>query len=113
MAYYQAVAAVATTNPITISSPGGSANFDNVALTSGKSRVLLSGQSTKSQNGVWVWNGSTSALTRPPSGDPFATGATLDYAIAIPVMGGPGAGAVWGGSEWWLSGPVSPNTTST
>src|SRR5882724_5869388 len=48
---------------ITISNPGTS-TFDSVTASNGD-RLLLRGQSTASQNGPWVFNGSSSALTRP------------------------------------------------
>jgi hypothetical protein len=55
------VRAAASTS-ITISSPG--ATIDGVSMSSGE-RILLRAQSTGSQNGIWLWNGSSSALTRP------------------------------------------------
>lgn len=45
-----------------ISSPGATINGRTMA--SGD-RVLLTAQTTTSQNGLWVWSGSSSALTRP------------------------------------------------
>lgn len=50
------------TASITISSPGSTA--DGVTLAA-NDRLLLINQSTGSQNGLWVWNGAASALTRP------------------------------------------------
>lgn len=47
---------------VTISGPG--TTIDGVTMNNGD-RVLLIGQSTTSQNGLWVFNGSGSALTRP------------------------------------------------
>jgi hypothetical protein len=52
---------VAATTDITISSPG--AAIDGVTLTNGD-LVLLTGQSTGSANGPYVFNGSGSAMTR-------------------------------------------------
>lgn len=40
-------------------------SVDGVTLTSGLSRIGLLGQSTQQQNGVWIYNGSGNALTRP------------------------------------------------
>jgi len=52
---------VASTANVNISSPGGT--MDSVSLTNGD-RVLLKDQSTASQNGIYVFNGSSSILTR-------------------------------------------------
>jgi hypothetical protein len=51
---------VATAN-INTASPG--ATISGHAMTAGDS-VLLTGQTTASQNGLWSWNGAASALTR-------------------------------------------------
>jgi len=52
---------VATTAAITLSSPGTS--IDGITLSSGD-RVLVKDQSTASQNGIYIFNGSSSAMTR-------------------------------------------------
>jgi hypothetical protein len=57
----------ATTANITISNPGTD-TFDGHALTSGQ-RLLVWQQSTQSQNGIYVFNGSSSALTRATDSD--------------------------------------------
>jgi hypothetical protein len=57
-----AVKAMVNTNK-TISNPGGS-TFDGITLSAGD-RLLLTGQATTSQNGIWIFNGPSSALTRP------------------------------------------------
>lgn len=59
------VRAAASTN-INTSSPG--ATIDGVSMAS-NDRVLLMGQSTGSQNGIWVWNGAASAMTRAVDAD--------------------------------------------
>lgn len=46
---------------VTISSPG--ANVDSIAMNNGD-RVSLIAQSTASQNGLYIWNGSAVAMTR-------------------------------------------------
>lgn len=51
---------------INLTSPG--ATIGGVTMASGD-RVLLFGQSTASQNGVYVWNGATSAMTRAIDAD--------------------------------------------
>lgn len=52
---------VASTGNVTISNPG--ASIDGVTLTD-DDRVLLKNQSTASENGIYVFNGSSSAMTR-------------------------------------------------
>jgi len=63
------VRAAATANVI-VSNPGTS-TFDGVTLTSGD-LLLLKDQSTGSQNGLYVFNGSGSALTRATNADTSA-----------------------------------------
>ena len=53
---------VATTANIDLSNPGTS-TIDGVSLSSGD-RVLVKDQSTASQNGIYDFNGSSSAMTR-------------------------------------------------
>lgn len=55
------VRVVATAN-VTVSNPGTS-TFDGVSLTNGQS-ILLTGQSTGTENGAYIFNGAASALTR-------------------------------------------------
>ena len=57
----------ATTGDINLSNPGTD-TFDGHALTSGQ-RLLVWQQSTQSQNGIYVFNGSSSALTRATDSD--------------------------------------------
>ena len=52
---------VRSTANVNIASPGAAIN--GVSLSSGD-RVLLADQSTASQNGIYVWNGAASAMTR-------------------------------------------------
>jgi hypothetical protein len=66
---FKGAARVATTTNITLATPG--ATIDSVAPTSGDV-VLLTGQSTGSQNGPYVWTGAASALTRPANWDTTA-----------------------------------------
>lgn len=56
-----------TTANITISNPG-TAVFDGVTLSSGQ-LLLVKNQSTAAENGIYVFNGSGSALTRIPEMD--------------------------------------------
>ena len=57
---------VASTGNLTISGPGSA--IDGISLSSGD-RVLLKNQSTGSENGIYVWNGAASALTRATDAD--------------------------------------------
>ena len=57
---------VATTANLTIGGPG--AAIDGVSLSSGD-RVLVKNQSTASQNGIYLWNGAASAMTRATDAD--------------------------------------------
>jgi hypothetical protein len=70
------VRAASTTN-VNTASPG--ATIDGVALTA-NDRVLLKDQTTASQNGIWVWTASGSALTRAIDADnsgELATGTSV------------------------------------
>lgn len=58
---------VATTADVNLSNPG-TATFDGHTLTSGD-RVLVWQQSTQSQNGIYIFNGSGSAMTRATDSD--------------------------------------------
>jgi phage-related tail fiber protein len=60
----------ASTANVTISNPGTS-TFDGVTLSNGD-LLLLKDQSTGSQNGLYVFNGSGSALTRATNADTSA-----------------------------------------
>lgn len=57
---------VASQSNVTVATPG--ASIDGVSLTSGD-RVLLAGQTTGSQNGIYVWIGAASAMTRATDAD--------------------------------------------
>ena len=57
----------ATTASITLSNPGTD-TFDGHTITSGQ-RLLVWNQSTQSQNGIYDFNGSSSALTRSSDSD--------------------------------------------
>jgi hypothetical protein len=73
---------VASTANVTVSNPA-TAVFDGVTLSSGD-RILLKNQSTASENGVYVFNTSGTALTRATDGD---TGAEL-ISATFPVREG-------------------------
>lgn len=63
---FKASARAGATSNVTIASPG--ATIDGVTLVAGD-RVLLGGQSTASQNGLYVWNGAATPMTRTTDAD--------------------------------------------
>jgi hypothetical protein len=70
-AYKYRTVRVASTANVTISNPA-TGTFDGVALTSGDpllGSILLKNQSTASENGLYLFNGSGSALTRLSNSD--------------------------------------------
>jgi hypothetical protein len=71
--YKQAVQGVALAN-VSKTSPGAIGS-----VTSGQ-RVLLVGQTTASEDGIWIFNGNTSALTRPTD---FLTGAVEEPGTSV------------------------------
>jgi hypothetical protein len=66
-AYKYRTVKAATTANINLSNPGTD-TFDVVTLTSGD-KLLVKDQSTQSQNGIYVFNGSAVALTRATDSD--------------------------------------------
>lgn len=79
---------VRTSSNINTASPG--ATLDGVTMAT-NDRVLVAGQSTASQNGIYIFNGAAVAMTR--SND-ASTGPELVNAI-VPVDEGTSAGTVW------------------
>jgi hypothetical protein len=73
---------VATASNVTLASPG--ASVDGVALAAGD-RVLLTGQTTASQNGIYVWNGSATPMTRAADAN---TSALVTAGMTVPVTEG-------------------------
>jgi hypothetical protein len=73
---------VAALANITIASPG--ASIDGVALNAGD-RVLLAGQTTAGQNGIYVWNGSAVPMTRSTDAN---SSATVTAGMTVPVTEG-------------------------
>ena len=56
----------ATTGDISLASPGSS--IDSVSMATGD-RVLVKQQATASENGIYIWNGAASAMTRARDAD--------------------------------------------
>lgn len=82
------VRALAITN-VTVSSPG--TTIGGVTLAAGD-RVLLTGQSTASENGIYVWTASGSALTRSTDAN---TNAKVTPGMLTYVEEGGGQGQQW------------------
>jgi hypothetical protein len=72
---------VRTQGNINLSSPGASS--DGVTFATGN-RVLVSNQTTPSQNGIYIWNGASVAITRAVDA---STATELNGAL-VPVVGG-------------------------
>ncbi len=81
-------ARVGSTANVTISSPG--ATIDGISMVSGD-RVLLKDQTAPAENGIYVWNGASSAMTRANDAN-FTV--ELEQAI-IAVEEGTNAGTVF------------------
>lgn len=79
---------VATQSNINLSSPG--ASIDTVSLTSGD-RVLVRSQSSAPENGIYVWNGASVAMTRSLDASTFAE---LEQAVVF-VEEGTSAGVAY------------------
>ena len=93
-------ARVATQSNINLASPG--ATIDGITMVS-QDRVLVRNQSTQSQNGIYVWNGSATALTRSLDASTFAE---LEQAI-ITVEEGTDAGTTWRQTQ--INGVIDTN----
>lgn len=85
----QPVRAAGTVN-VTLSAPGPT--MDGVSLSSGD-RVLLKNQTTGAENGLYVWTGSSSTLTRSPD-----AAASTDFIFSFLV--GVREGTVNAGTYW-------------
>jgi len=98
------VVGASTTNHSVTAYSGTTIDTGSVSLVAGN-RILLKDQTTASQNGIWVFNGAGSALTRPAD---FASGALEDGAFTFVE-----AGTTNGSSGWVLSGTaVTVDTTA-
>ncbi len=76
---------VSTSSNINTASPG--ASLDGVTMASGD-RVCVRGQTTQSQNGIYIWNGAAVAMTRSSDAD---TADSLENALT-PIDEGTSAG---------------------
>jgi hypothetical protein len=81
-------ARVSTQGNVNLASPG--ATIDGITMTSGD-RVLVRAQSTQSQNGVYIWNGAVTPMTRALDA---STVGELEQAV-VTVEEGTDAGATF------------------
>ena len=79
---------VATQSNLNLSSPGST--IDSITMAS-QDRVLVRAQSTASENGIYVWNGSAVAMTRALDASTFAE---LEQAVTT-VEEGTSAATTW------------------
>lgn len=102
LSWHGAVRAASTGN-VALSSPG--TTLDNVTLVV-SNRILLKNQTVASENGIYVWNGASSPLTRASDG---ITG-TLTAGAAVYVD----EGAVNADTAWTLTtdDPITVGTTA-
>lgn len=80
---------VASTGNLNLSSPG--ASIDGISLSNGD-RVLVKDQTTGSQNGIYIWNGASSAMTRAADA---STAAELESAVVPVEEGSTNEGTQW------------------
>lgn len=79
---------VSTQGNVNLASPG--ATIDGITMAS-QDRVLVRSQTTQSQNGIYIWNGASTALTRALDASTFAE---LEQAV-VTVEEGTDAGATF------------------
>lgn len=94
------VVAVATSN---VASRSGTVTVDSVALTAGQ-RVLLTGQSTASQDGVWVVQ--AAAWTRPTD---FPAAGVITSCAVLALQGTVNANTLW---QLQVTGSLTIDTTA-
>jgi hypothetical protein len=101
---WKQAARVASTGNVTLATPG--ATIDGVTLANGD-RVLLKNQTTGSENGIYVFNGASSALTRALDAN---TSAKVTAGAALSVA----EGSVNGDKTYVLvtDGPITLDTTA-
>jgi hypothetical protein len=80
---------VQTQSNLNLSSPGGT--IDGVTLAT-SDRVLVSSQSAGAENGIYVWNGASTPMTRALDASTFAE---LESAVVMVDEGTVGAGTTW------------------
>ncbi len=101
--WHESVSAIAIGN-ITLATPG--ATIDGVTLAN-PSRVLLAGQTTASENGIWIWTGAATALTRALDAD--AAGELSGGSSVYVEAGTTNADSIWAITT---DGSITPGTTA-
>lgn len=81
---------VASTGNVNISNPGTS-TFDSVSLSNGD-RILLKNQTAQAENGIYIFNGSGSAMTRDTQMDAWAE---VPGALVAVEEGSTNADTIW------------------
>lgn len=108
---------VATSANVNLASPG--ASVDGVTMAA-SDRVLVRAQTQAAENGIYLWNGAATSMTRAPDG---STAAELEQAITS-VEEGTSAGSTFrqtavnfvlgtGAVTWVAFGTVAPAATET
>lgn len=92
---------VASTANLTLSGPG--ASIDGVSLSSGD-RVLVKDQTTQSQNGIYVWTGAASPMTRATDASTFRE---LEAAVVMVEEGTANGGTKWRQTQ--VNGTIDTN----
>ena len=93
---------VRVSSNVNTASPG--ATLDGVSMAAGD-RVLLSNQTTGSQNGIWVWNGAAVAMTRALDADSEAD----LLGASVFVLEGTSADTLW---TLTTDAPITVGTTT-
>jgi hypothetical protein len=88
LAWKDNVRAASTAN-VNLSSPGSS--MDGISLTT-SDRILVKDQSTASQNGIYIWNGASTAATRATDASTFDE---LESAVVTVDEGTANGGSTW------------------
>lgn len=103
--YWKQPVRAASTANVSVTSPG--ASIDGVTLTSGD-RVLLKAQTAGAENGIYVWTGAATALTRAVDAD---NGTELNPGTAVTIT----EGTVNGDKVFMIisDGAVTIGTTAT
>ncbi len=92
---------VASTVNVTISSPGTA--IDGITLTTGD-RVLLKNQTSQPENGIYIFNGSASPMTRALDASTFDE---LEGAVVVVEEGTTNAGTTWRQTQ--VNGVIATN----
>jgi hypothetical protein len=108
----------ASTANVTITGPG--ATIDGVTMAA-NDRVLLKDQSTASQNGLYIWNGSAVSMTRTTDMD---SAPEVEQAVVLVEEGTTNAGTTWRQTAvnvtlgttslaWTAFGTAAPSASTT